>query len=128
MKKIWCALFLMGALLVACEPFFTLPATPSLVPSPTLSAADAGQSAIAIAARLSTAKPVYGEPLKVVIDLQPVLYRATYKPDGSILAASASRLDSLNVGEMQICSAVGGCKLSGQWTRFMPNAEISIPA
>lgn len=128
MKKIWCALFLMGALLVACEPFFTLPATPSLVPSPTLSAPDAGQSAIAIAARLSAAKPVYGEPLKVVIDFQPVLYRATYKPDGSILAASASRLDSLNVAEMQICSAVGGCKLSGQWTRFMPNAEISIPA
>lgn len=129
MKKIWCALFLVGALLVACEPSSTPPETPSLVPSPTRpSEPEAGQAAIVVIARLSSIKPIYGEALKVVIDFAPFLYRATYKPDGTILATSATRLDSLNVAEMQMCYAVGGCSLNGQWTRFTSQSEIPIRA
>jgi hypothetical protein len=124
MKKILGALLLMSWLVAACE---TTLATSTPSPAATVTPIQA-QAAIAVTARVSNAKPVYGEAIKFVIDFAPVLYHATYKPDGTILATSATRLDSLNVAEMQMCYAAGGCSLSGQWTRFASGMEISVRA
>lgn len=135
MKTILLALFLFSALAACQAPATQSPtlATSTSVPAPLpistlVSATPIGQNAISILARVSPVRPAVGEIAKVQFEFQPVVYSVTFKPDGSILAASALLSDSATVAEMQFCFAPGTCALSGQWVRYSATTEVPLRA